>query len=1221
MRKYLYTCILTWFALMGVHAEVVTGPCGAEEENLVYTLDKDTKILTISGKGAMKNYTFKEYGSESDPPWRTHSSFIETLIIEEGVTSIGNNAFNKCEQLAKATIPTSIARIGIASFSACIQLDTLVLPNTIKKIGSSAFSDCKELSSINLPTSLDTISYNLFGNCYKLTSLTIPPSIICIERQAFRNAGLQTQVLPNSVTTLGDYAFQDCPLVSVTVPNSIRTIGTGVFNHCRELTEPVYNATHFIYLPFRAYGWDGNIYIKEATYDIPEGITTVCSMAFEEIEQRLVGIKLPNSLTRIENYAFNNCGMLRSLIIPPSVKYIGAYAFNNCGELNCSIDIPNGITRINEGTFYGCKKLSYVRIPDSVTEIGLNAFSGCSNMYSISLPPALRSLESYAFRNCTKLESINIPNSLTDIQPYAFEGCPNLNIPLYNTTRFIYLPPSFEGEYSIPQGIQIICPTAFSQCDSLTAVTIPQSMTRIEDFAFSGCTRLQEAEIPAHTTYIGNGAFSGCSQLRIMLLPDAAQYVGYSAFSGCSSLSRIELPTSLSEIQSYTFADCAQLDSVIIPHSVTSIGYDAFNGCTSLTYVEIPSSVTEINSGAFRGCSQLIRVQLPASVNSLSSNAFSQCASLEFIHVDKNNPAYTSINGVVFNKEKTKIVTIPRGIKSILIPETITELEEGFLKDYTQLEELTLPFIGETKYTQKYPQKLFAYLFKSTTDHPSYSNTYTYTYEIPATLRKLTFTCDTIDIKAFDTYSYTEKPYNTTKYYYHKTKNLEVIDTLILQNVKHITGGLLSKFFAQAEAVYITYKDAQELEPGLFAGLHNLKSLTLPFPGAGTAATVGNFGELFGTTRQDNMRAVTQFFENGDNRTYYLPTGLEEVTISEGCELIPYGGLYNCSMIKKLTLPISLYMMGEKALYGCAGLKDIYCKGADPAVAFDNTFEGMRISSCKLHIPYNTTGLYKRSTGWKNFYYFEEEAPLTISVAKNIEKAGVIYGLNEYQPGATAELKAVANSGYAFSAWTENGTVISQDAFYTSIVTDSRQLVAVFTPIQNQNTVQTSPGAGNVRFTWETEEGADTYLLTVYADEAMTQPVGSTRFDANGTPMATTGATATLSAVIEGLETEKNYVYSITAYTEADIVLAQYTGTFTTLITSIAETGQSSLKCTVCEGGIRITQATGKTLQVTDIQGREVCRQLLASDDMFIPLPQGIFILNIEGKSFKIAVK
>lgn len=97
-------------------------------------------------------------------------------------------------------------------------------------------------------------------------------------------------------------------------------------------------------------------------------------------------------------------------------------------------------------------------------------------------------------------------------------------------------------------------------------------------------------------------------------------------------------------------------------------------------------------------------------------------------------------------------------------------------------------------------------------------------YEIPATLKKLTFTCDTINLKAFDTYSYPTQGYDQKYYHYHKTKNLEVIDTLILQNVKHITGGQLSKFFAQTEAVYITDKDAQELEPGLFAGLKNIYS-------------------------------------------------------------------------------------------------------------------------------------------------------------------------------------------------------------------------------------------------------------------------------------------------------------------------------------------------------------------------------------------------------------
>lgn len=96
--------------------------------------------------------------------------------------------------------------------------------------------------------------------------------------------------------------------------------------------------------------------------------------------------------------------------------------------------------------------------------------------------------------------------------------------------------------------------------------------------------------------------------------------------------------------------------------------------------------------------------------------------------------------------------------------------------------------------------------------------------------------------------------------------------------------------------------------------------------------------------------------------------------------MIPYGGLPNCDMLERVTLPTSLYMVGDKAFYGCAKISDIYCKGADPAVAYDGSFDGMRVSSCKLHIPYNTVELYKRSTGWKNFYFFEEEAPLHVQV-------------------------------------------------------------------------------------------------------------------------------------------------------------------------------------------------------------------------------------------------
>lgn len=180
-------------------------------------------------------------------------------------------------------------------------------------------------------------------------------------------------------------------------------------------------------------------------------------------------------------------------------------------------------------------------------------------------------------------------------------------------------------------------------------------------------------------------------------------------------------------------------------------------------------------------------------------------------------------------------------------------------------------------------------------------------------------------------------------------------------------------------------------------------------------------------------------------------------------------------------------MVGERALYGCAGLTDIYCKGAEPSSAYSNTFEGVRVNSCKLHVPYNSSDMYRRSTGWKDFYYIEEEAPVVISVVKNIENAGVIYGLQEYQPGAVAELKAVAHSGYTFSGWTEGGEVVSTDATYTFTVESDRSLIAVFTPVSGSNEIATVPESTKVSFTWEAEEGASTYRLDVYEDEAMTK--------------------------------------------------------------------------------------------------------------------------------------
>ena len=411
------------------------------------------------------------------------------------------------------------------------------------------------------------------------------------------------------------------------------------------------------------------------------------------------------------------------------------------------------------------------------------------------------------------------------------------------------------------------------------------------------------------------------------------------------------------------------------------------------------------------------------------------------------------------------------------------------------------------------------------------------------------------------------------------------------------------------------------MEEGCLADLKGVKELTLPFAGAGSASTATNFGNLFNGIADDSKKKVIQFMEDGSSETYYLPAGLEKLTLSEGCEALSFGTFYNCNMLHELTLPSTLYMVGEKALYGCAGLTDIYCKGADPSSAYSNTFEGVRVNSCKLHVPHGAGEMYKRSTGWKDFYYIEEEAPITVAVTKNIENAGVIYGMNEYQLGETAELKAVAHSGYVFSAWTEDGQVVSEEETYSFVVEGSRNLIAVFVPVSGSNSVETEAGSTSVAFTWEAEEGASCYELNVYRDEAMTQLAGSLWFDAEGNPVKK--RSTMLSATIDGLEASTGYYYCMTAYNEADQAISQYTGTFETKdADAISETLQDDVVSVRARaGGIVIEGAVGKVVTVFTLSGKMAVQKKVENQTEEVTLERGFYIVKVGNGSYKTVVK
>jgi hypothetical protein len=328
--------------------------------------------------------------------------------------------------------------------------------------------------------------------------------------------------------------------------------------------------------------------------------------------------------------AFYNCYGLTNVTIPDSVTNIGPLAFSRCYSLN-EVTIGNGVTRmdyqtfaycfdlsrvtignrlrgIDDSTFYCCSSLTEVAIPDSVTTIGISAFDCCTSLTGLSISKAVITIGDYAFRNCSSLTNVTLPNTLKTIGHHAF-----------------------------------------SDCYSLTNVTIPDGVTFIDNGAFEYCSSLTSLWIPHSVTGIGGSAFSGCTSLTAITMAEPNDF--YSSVDGV-----------LFNKHQTTLIQCpgGRAGSYTIPDTVTLIESEAFNRC-GLTGVTIPNSVTGIGDLVFWRCNNLTNISIPDSVISIASLAIYECASLSAITVAEQNPAYSSVDGVLFNKDQTALIQCPGG--------------------------------------------------------------------------------------------------------------------------------------------------------------------------------------------------------------------------------------------------------------------------------------------------------------------------------------------------------------------------------------------------------------------------------------------------------------------------------------------------------------------------------------------------------------------------------
>lgn len=280
--------------------------------------------LSIGGNGMMGNYT-----STSTLPW---GEAITSIIIEDGVTNIGNYAFYNCSSLTEITISDSVTSIGNRAFSYCTDLTNITGANEVTSIGEYAFLSCTSLKSIDIPNSVTSTGYSAFYNCTGLTNVTIPDSVTSISAQTFAECtGLTSVTIPDSVTSIGGAAFRDCTsLPSVTIPNSVTSIGGAAFYGCSGLTN----------------------------------------------------ITIPDSVTSIGGNAFNNTQWYNNQ--PNGLVYAGKVVYRYKGSMpdESSIVLQDGTKGIAEWVF-SKSSLKSITIPDSVTNIGYEAFYACSYLTDV----------------------------------------------------------------------------------------------------------------------------------------------------------------------------------------------------------------------------------------------------------------------------------------------------------------------------------------------------------------------------------------------------------------------------------------------------------------------------------------------------------------------------------------------------------------------------------------------------------------------------------------------------------------------------------------------------------------------------------------------------------------------------------------------------------------------------------------------------------------------
>ncbi len=943
MATTLLTLTLTVTLMMALALPAAASTSGTCGENLTWTLD-ETGTLTISGTGPM--YDFERDGDLNlNIPWYYDLvDKIYSVVISDGVTSIGNLAFYTCVNMRSIKIPKSVMRIGDEAFTSC-GLTTISIPSSVTEIGESVFASCIRLTEI-LVSEKNSSYASIDGNLYSKDkseivqyafgkteeAFTVPSTVVCIGRgafadgndylenvtlssgvirikeKAFYRSGLKNISIPEGTVYIEDFAFGDCYYLNdITLPTSVMEIGDSAFRNC-----------------------------GTKTILIPEGVQSIGAQAFAFCDA-LESVFISASVERIGVSTFGYCKMLRDISVdadnlnysaldgnlytkdmsrllqyasakaetaytmPDTVLCIDESAFSYCDALK-SITLSDRLEEMGDYVFVYCRNLESITIPVTVKSIAKQAFAACTNLSSVTLGSGVTSIGDQAFASCAALKNIVIPSDVTTIGYSAFSGCASLK------------------EIIIPEGVKSIGENAFAHCKSLKSITFPKSVTEIGEAVLKRCERIEMISVDeANSEYcsIDGNLYTKDKSTLIQYavgkyetsfsVPNGVKRIAPHAFSDCYFES-LKLPDSVKSIEEYAFQN-GQIFNIRLSNSLESIGERAFDICGGFQNIIFPQSIESIGSCAFLG-TNLQEVYYKGSQEAwnkvaietdnedlltaemhydFSFDTSGECGGNLTWTLDENGILTISGSGEMQFDGRAPWDDVKDAITSVIIADTVTSIADYAFDSCYFLEDAEIPDsivrIGDSAFSMCYRLKNIMFPNGVTVigDHAFYFCTSFENVSIPSGVAS-------VGEGAFS---------------YIGLKSISV--DFNNSNYCSIDGNLYSKDKA-ALLQYATEKTETSFDvpsgvtliaSSAFAGASHLQSITLP--GGLTSIGDGAFAEC---------------------------ESLESITIPSGVRKIGGDTFWFCKNLTSITIPISVTEIGEYAFDDCISLTNVYYTGS-----------------------------------------------------------------------------------------------------------------------------------------------------------------------------------------------------------------------------------------------------------------------------------------------------